>query len=331
MSRFDLNLLGALDALLTERNVTRAAERLHVTQPTMSGMLQRLRFQFDDPILIRIGRSMELTPLGRTLIEPTRDALRGIERLVGAEPAFDRKRSTRTFTVMTSDYCAVTFIPQVVRTLSRVAPGVRLDVRPLDAPAERLASGEVDLCVTIDNLRLLQCEAAPELHASPLFSDRFVCVVAADHPLDERSTPADFFRFAYVGVRMPGDLQTIEAATLRAHHPHHRPAYTVADFSMVPHLVVGSRLVGIVQRRLAKLAVATLPVKLLEPPFAIPDINETLLWHARHDEDPAHRWLRDLLAREAADWSRTAAPAPALPCPPPGRREQPRLSLAAEA
>lgn len=308
MARFDLNLLSALDALLAERNVTRAAERLHVTQPTMSGMLQRLRWQFDDPILVRVGRCMELTPLAVSLIEPTREALRGVERLVGVEPVFDCNRSTRRFTLMASDYCAVTFMPGVIRALAEAAPGIRIDVRPLDAPAEKLASGEVDLCISIDDRRLLCCEDADDLRSQHLFSDRFVCVVDADHPLNARATLADYFRFSHIGVRLPGHLRTIDATCLREHMPEHRPCYTVSDFSVIPHMVVGSRLVGIVQKRLADLAVATLPVRAFAMPFAMPNINETMFWDSRHEADASHIWLRSFLAVQAARWSESKAP-----------------------
>jgi DNA-binding transcriptional LysR family regulator len=310
MASFDLNLLGALDVLLAERNVTRAAERLHVTQPTMSGMLQRLRWQFEDPILVSVGRYMELTPLAASLIAPTRDALRGVERLVGAESAFDLERSTRAFTLMASDYCVMTFMPSVIRALTEAAPGIRIDVRPLDSPGERLASGEVDLCISIDDRRLLGCEDADDLQSQHLFSDRFVSIVDADRPLDAESSVADYFSFPHIGVRLPGHLRTIDATCLREHMPEHRPCYTVADFSVIPHMVTGSRLVGIVQKRLADAAVATIPVKAFAPPFTIPDVNETMFWDKRHDADASHLWLRRFLAAEAACWCDVGAAPP---------------------
>ncbi len=303
MARFDLNLLSALDALLNERNVTRAAERLSVTQPTMSGMLLRLRHQFDDQLLIRNGRGMELTHYAQSLIEPVRNALHGIEAIVKAEPTFDPNTSTRVFTLMASDYCTSIFLPQLVARVSATAPGVRLDIQALNAPVERMLSGEIDLCISTDNTRLL-CREVDEdkLQTEHLFSDGFVCVVAENHPLGEGATLEEYLSYPHVGVQMAGVLTTIEAASLRRQVPNYKPAITVSEFSLVACMVSQSNLVGIVQQRLARVAGRTLPIRSFTPPFVTPGINETMLWHPRHMEDPAHIWLRGILLSEASAW-----------------------------
>ena len=295
MPRFDLNLLSALDALITERNVTRAAERLHVTQPTMSGMLQRLRCQFDDEILVRNGRNMELTYFGLSLIEPVREALRGIESLVRAEPTFDAQTSTRTFSIMASDYCTAIFMPRVIARLATEAP--------LNAPVERMLSGELDLCISTDNIGLLSRQPGEYLLQSQhLFSDQFVCVVAQNHALNERCSLDDYMSFPHVGVQLAGDIHTLVCLSTRQHRPLYKPAYTVADFSMIPLVVAKSSLVGVVQKRLAKIASETSQIRSFAPPFEIPGINETMLWHPRHSEEPSHAWLRELLFSEAQRW-----------------------------
>ena len=300
MSRFDLNLLNALYYLLTERNVTRAAERLHVTQPTMSGMLHRLRQQFGDQILVRIGRSMELTPLGETLIAPVRDALNGINLLVKAEPAFNPATSARTFSVMMSDYCAMTFLPRVVRRLARTAPGIRLDLKALSSPIPRLMEGDIDACISTDDWSLLKRAGEDEtLCKHLLFSDEFVCIAAKNHPLRNPMTIQEFLQYPHVGAQFDGTFNTVDGAAVQQYAPVYQPTYTVADFLVIPYIVADSEILGVVQKRLAVAAQKSVPLKLLVPPFEIPNINETLLWHPRHSGDPAHAWLRQTLIEEA--------------------------------
>ncbi len=303
MPRFDLNLLTALDALITERNVTRAAERLHVTQPTMSGMLQRLRYQFDDQLLVRNGRAMELTYFGLSLIEPVREALRGVDSLIRAEPSFDARTSTRTFSVMTSDYCTAIFMPRVIARLAVEAPNVRLEIQALNAPVERMLSGELDLCISTNHLNLLSKETGEDLLQSRhLFSDEFVCVVAKHHALTEQASLEDYLQHPHVGVQLAHDIDTIVCLSTRRHRPQYRPACTVAEFSMIPLIVARSPLVGIVQKRLAETAALSLQIRSFVPPFEIPSINETLIWHPRHSEEPSHAWLRQLMFEEAQAW-----------------------------
>ena len=304
MARFDLNLLSALDALLTECNVTRAADKLNVTQPTMSGMLQRLRFQFDDQLLVRNGRVMEVTPFAAALIDPVREALRGVEALVRAEPVFDPATSSRTFTIMASDYCTLIFLPSFIGRLAVEAPGVRLVIRALNAPVERLGAAEIDLAISADNLALLCRDGTEErLHAEYLFTDDFVCVVDRDHPLTEAASLAEYLTFPHVGIEMEGLLGSIESMAISERVPHFKPSYVVAEFSLIPRMVAGTRLVGVVQRRLARSAAETLPIRTFMPPFPIPELKETMLWHPRHLEDPAQIWLRTMLLDEARRWS----------------------------
>jgi DNA-binding transcriptional LysR family regulator len=296
MARFDLNLLSALNALLSERNVTYAAKQLNVTQPTMSGMLQRLRYQFDDQLLVRHGRQMELTPFGASLVDPVRDAMRSVQLLVHAEPVFDSATSTREFRLMASDYCTSIFLPHVIGQIADHAPGVRLIVQTLISPVESMAAGSVDLCVTADDLSLFGREPdGAKLQSEHLFSDDFVCIVADDHPLRDGADVKELLSFRHVGVEMPGAVRTIDTVSLREHNPYYQPDFVVPDFSLIAPIVSGTRLVGIIQSRLARSAIKTLPVRMVALPYVMPAINETMLWHSRHIEDPAHAWLRSVL------------------------------------
>lgn len=303
MARFDLNLLGALNALLADRNVTRAAERLNVTQPTMSGMLQRLRYQFDDQLLVRNGRELELTPFGAALVEPVREALRSVDLLIHTGPVFDPATSTRKFTLMSSNYCASVFLPRVVAYVAAHAPGVRLTMQPINSPIERLFAGDVDLCITADDMSLLSGQGGMEkIHSELLFSDEFVCVVARDHPLDGDVSLDELFSYPHVGVQMFGTVHTIESAWIEQHRPGYKPNAVVADFPLVAPMVTQSRYVGIMPARMAELSARALQIRTFPIPFAMPILNEAMMWHVRHAGDPAHVWLRMVVRSIAAEW-----------------------------
>lgn len=300
LARFDLNLLSALDALLNECNVTRAADRLNVTQPTMSGMLQRLRYQFEDELLVRNGRGMDLTDFAQGLIGPVREALKGIEALVPTEMQFDPLTSIRTFTIMASDYCTAIFLPHVIEYLCGHAPGVRLVIEGINSPIEKLRSGEIDLCISTDNFNLMSSvnDEDDRLESCYLFTDRFMCLVPLDHPLDESSTFEEYLDYRHVGVQMSG-VQTIEEAAVRKYAPEYKPDIVVPDFALVPFIVARAALVGVVQKHLSDLAECTLPVRSFTPPFDIPEINETMMWHPRYSDDMSHRWLRSVMTEQA--------------------------------
>jgi LysR family nod box-dependent transcriptional activator len=301
MARFDLNLLSALHALLQEKNVTRAAEKLHVTQPTMSGMLQRLRFQFDDELLVRNGRLMELTPFADSLCEPVGEALRSVDLLVNAEPIFDPATSKRQFTMMASDYCTSQFLQHVIAYVAQKAPGVRILVQPINAPLEKLIAGDIDLCVSTDDFSLLSRSGVDEkLQTERLFSEEFVCVVDERHELGEGSRLDELLGFPHVGVLMPGTVNTIDMVSLCHAAPGYVPQYVVPDFYLVAPMVANTKIVGIIQRRLARTAALSHPIRFFRPPFQMPTLNEAIIWHSRHNGDRGHLWLRSVLADVAA-------------------------------
>ncbi|WP_070157004.1 LysR family transcriptional regulator [Sphingobium phenoxybenzoativorans] len=303
MARFDLNLLSALNALLSEKNVTRAAERLFVTQPTMSGMLQRLRYQFDDQLLVRNGRELEHTPFGASLVEPVQEALRSIELLIHTEPFFDAATSEHEFTVMASNYCASIFLPHLVAQLAGQAPGIRLVTQPINNPLERIYAGQADICITADDMSLLCGGTNPEkIHAEPLFRDEFVCVVAADHPLTRKASLDQLFSYPHVGVHMFGTVNTIESAWIEEHRPGYRPSVVVADFPLVAPMVAHSTLVGVMPARMAELSARAMKIRSFQPPYAMPPLVEAMMWHSRHQNDPAHIWLRAAIRQTAAEW-----------------------------
>lgn len=212
LNRFDLNLLVALDMLLTERSVTRAADRLCVTQPALSGSLQKLRYHFDDALLVRVGREMELTPKARALIEPVRAALLKVEKALETQASFDPATAERTFRLGMSDYCVIVYLPHVMRLLAQEAPHVRVVVENVFGPSfNRLEGGDIDLLITHgDRHSFGRSWSERNLASTDLYDDTFVCVLADDHPAAGGLNKEDFARFPHALVDFGANLQTVE-------------------------------------------------------------------------------------------------------------------------
>ena len=212
LTRFDLNLLLALDALLTERHVTRAAERLYVSQPAMSGMLQRLREQFGDQLLVRVGREMEITPKGQALRARVHDLLTDMRELLEAEPHFDPFTAKRSFRVVMSDYCASVFLPRLTRVLSETAPYIQVWTENVGADSyERLLNGDVDLCISTDEGQLMSHGRAYDFKSALLFSDDYVCVLWQDHPSVHQELSLELFKASrHAMTKFASSTMTIE-------------------------------------------------------------------------------------------------------------------------
>lgn len=287
----DLNLLVALDALLAERSVSRAAVRLHLSQPAASALLARLRELFDDPLLLRSARGMLPTPRALELLGPVRQVLDQIDAIVQPRAAFDAATAAHTFTLSASDYVEYTLLPNLVDYLERKAPGVRLEVRPLDlqSVAKQMETGEVDLCITG-----LQ-HAMPGLHVRPLYAERIVSVVRRNHPgVGERLTLDRFCSLEHiqVSVRGSGFSARIDGA-LAAIGRKRRARLAVPHFLLIPEIVARSDMISALPERLARGYAKKL--RILEPPLDLGGFTVGEMWHERNQHAPAQQWLRDLL------------------------------------
>lgn len=290
---FDMNLLVALDALLTERNVTRAGNRLNLSQSAMSGALARLRHHFRDELLVPVGRQMALTPLAEGLVEPVRDILVRVRGTLGSKPAFDPRTATRHLSLAVSDYVAEILIADVLRRARREAPHMTFELRGVGRRATQdLDSGELDFLI------------APEGYVSAghptdvLFEDTFTCVAWAGNESIGRSITLDeYLDLGHVVVRVAGSERpgNYDEQFLRRSNLQRRVEVSVPSFSLAPQLVVGTTRIATITTRLAVKCAATLPLKLLPLPIAIPPMVEMLQWHKVRDYDPAHQWFRGLL------------------------------------
>jgi LysR family transcriptional regulator, nod-box dependent transcriptional activator len=292
LRRLDLNLLVALDALLTECNITHAAERLHLSPSATSGALARLREYFDDELLSQIGRRMVPTPLGESLQTVVRDCLLHIQTAVDTRPQFDPATSQRRFKLMMSDYVATVLIAPVLERLQREAPGITIELLSnQDLPWEAMARGELDfLILPKDFIR-------DEHPAQVLFEDDFVCVCWTGNTLvGEQITLEQCLALGHVVARIGNSRPpTIEAWFFERFGHARRVEVVTMTFSSVPHLLVGTQRIAFMHRRLAKVCCGMLPLRLLPPPVPMPHLVEMVQWHRYRDRDPGRIWLYEVL------------------------------------
>ncbi|MCC7099469.1 MAG: LysR family transcriptional regulator [Rubrivivax sp.] len=288
----DLNLLVALDRLLDECSTTRAAERMHVTQSTMSSALNRLRGFFDDKLLIQVGRRLVRTPLGESLVEPVRDIVLRVEATIYRRPDFDPATSDRRFRLLMSDYIETVLMANLLPTLQRLAPHVALELLPYnDAPWELLERGDVDLLIIPGHY----------LHTTHprqvLFEDDYSCVVWSDNPA-ARSAPTrdEYFAHGHVGVRFGNRrVPTFDESFLAGSGQQRRFELIVNDFNALAHTVVGTTRVATLHTRLARYYERLLPLRVHPVPVALPPVVETVVWHRLRDTDQGIAWLRELM------------------------------------
>jgi DNA-binding transcriptional LysR family regulator len=287
----DLNLLVALDALLAERSVSRAAMRLHLSQPAASALLARLRELFGDPLLLRSARGMLPTPRALELLVPVRRVLDEIDAIVQPRAAFDAASAQHTFTLSSSDYVEYALVPKLVDYLERNAPGVRLEVSPLDLAlvAKQMEGGDIDLCITgLQN-------APASLHARALYKESIVSVVRRDHPgVGARLTLDKFCSLEHIRVSVPGSgFSTQIDAALAALGRKRRVRLAVPHFLLVPEIVARSDMISALPERLARGYAKQL--RIFAPPLDIEGFTVGEIWHERNQRDPAQQWLRDVL------------------------------------
>lgn len=296
MSRPDLNLLVTLDALLSEGSVARAARRLRLSPSAMSRALARLRKTTGDPLLVRAGRGLVLTPRALELRDPVSQLVRGGEAVLRSAEKLDLGRLVRTFTLRTSEGFVENFGPGLVARVAKHAPGVRLRfVQKLDKDSASLRDGAVDL-----ETGVVSEGTAPELRAQALFADRFIGVVRKGHALSRgRITPARYAAGKHISVSRRGLGQGPIDEALEPLGLERDIATIVGGFSTALALARASDLIASVPERhtgCLRAGMHSFPL-----PIATRRITVSLLWHPRMDADPAHRWLRGCVRDACAE------------------------------
>ena len=304
-ARLDLNLLAALDLLLQERSVTRAARRLGVTQSAMSHKLRRLREQLGDPLLVPQGRQLVPTARAEALEAPLRVALRDLVAAVRHGARFDPATTERTFVLACSDLMELALLPHAMEQLAELAPGVRLVVRRRTPRlADELAAGDVDLYVgpggrTVPGLDL---EARAGLVQRTLGEEGFRVLAAADHPgVGQRLTRKRFVQLPHLLVSPGGGDRGVVDLALAKLELTRRVALRIPHFVAAPFIVARPELLFTCPERFARAAAELAPLRSWKPPVPLPATRIIAVWHERFRADPAHRWLRERFAGWVAE------------------------------
>lgn len=284
----DFNLLVTLDALLSERSVTGAADRLHLSEPAVSRALGRIRKALGDPVLVRAGRVMVPTPHALAIEAEVRDLVERVQALFAAATSTDLRTLVRGMTLLMPDVIAAAYGPALLARAAAEAPGLRLGFLQeshIDLPV--LRDGEADLEVGIIDTR------APEILTEPLFDDHMVGLARPDHPLLEAPvTPETFARARHLIVSRRGRSHSPIDTELEKQGLRRTVAATTSTFTSSLFLLHGSDLVGHFPHRLSPVAerfgLVTFPL-----PFDLAPLPFAMAWHPRQDADPAHIWLRD--------------------------------------
>jgi len=297
----DLNLLAAFDALMSERNVTRAAARVRVSQPAMSAALSRLRKLFGDPLFLRSAQGLLPTPRARELAEPLSQALQRIEAVLVKKPQFAPESASLTLTLGLSDYPACVLLPLLVRALAERAPGVSLSVQSFndrDHAVDLLDSGTVDAAIgvapTYPDGRIL---------TRPILKDEFVTIVARQHPVARRGSMdmKTFLSLRHVLVSPEGQRHGHVDEVLAQRGKRRTLALTLPQMFAAPLVVASTRMTATVMRRVALTSSAARKLVVFPPPVPLPEIVFDLIWHRRTDSHPAQMWFRELIASIAAE------------------------------
>ncbi|MEG3178869.1 LysR family transcriptional regulator [Sphingomonas sp. RB3P16] len=284
----DLNLLLALDILIEERSVSRAAERLHLSQPAMSAALRRLREYFHDPILAAHGKKMMPTPHALLLSGMVRKLLAGVESMVSVSTVFDPATSQRRFRIGTSDYVSIVLFASVVSHLQRVAPGVTLElVPPSDTMLAALDHGDLDFLITPTE------HVAPDHPCELLFEERHVVAGWSENPLLNAPLTEEAFQAAgHVAVEI-GRLRPTSFAEkfLRERGKERRIEVLVSSFSIAPEMLINTSRLAVMHERLARTFAVRLPLRYVDMPFPFPMMREMIQYHRARADDSGLRWM----------------------------------------
>lgn len=296
--RLDLNLLVALDALLTERSVSLAADRLCLSQSATSSALGRLREYFGDDLLVLKGRSMILTSRAEELIDPVRSVLEQIRTTVAIAPPFEPATADRVIRIMASDYSTEVLLAKVLADLAIEAPNIRFEIHPMhDSPIEAIERGYIDLLLTIDY-------AISADHPSLLlFEDDYVVVGDRENPaMAQPMTRELYFGLGHVTARFgKARVPAFEDWFVRRQKQQRRIEVVAPTFLSLPRLIVGTERVATMHRRMAEVFVRSLPLVMREIPFSIPPVRETIQWNIANKNDRALRWLVERLLAAAGE------------------------------
>jgi len=306
ISKIDLNLLIYLDVLLREKNVTRAAGQLNITQPAMSNGLKRLRTLFNDPILVRTSDGMVPTERARALAPAIRKILLELEEALQGEEEFNVLNSQRVFRLMASDYAASTLLPKLLKRINKIAPNVTIDIMtPSDVNFHDVEAGKIDMAINRFD------ELPQSFHQKTIWRDSFSCLFSADNPIVSKFNLNTYLSAKHVwvsktgfgvGVGMdPKDVQKlgwVDEALARLGKQRNIKVFT-RNYHVAMQLALEDELVATLPTRAALIHKNDANYTVLKPPFDIPDIELKMIWSPLLHHDASHIWFRQLVIEAA--------------------------------
>jgi DNA-binding transcriptional LysR family regulator len=299
---FDLNLLRIFDAIMTEQNLTRAAERLATTQPAVSNALKRLRETLDDELLMRTAHGMKPTARAEELWPAVRSALSSLEAAIAPEN-FDVAETQATFRLAMADSTASLLLPRLMRAIKKEAPGLDIRMLPLTTrdPRAMLLQSDIDMAIgnfpgVVSQLSGGQTSASAIRHQR-LYSSESVCIMRKDHPLARDELTVDSYCAAHHAlVSFSGRAHGPADEALAAMGRQRRIALTVNQFYTVGRVVAGTDLISVVPRHLVASTGVIESLVAKELPFTLPVVHVDMLWHERDTRHPSHKWIRGQFA-----------------------------------
>ncbi|MCO7641487.1 LysR family transcriptional regulator [Pseudomonas sp. S 311-6] len=302
---FDLNLMRVFLMVMDEGSVTRAAQRLGLTQPAVSYALNRLREQFDDPLFLRTPNGMQPTPVALALAEPIERGLNSFAEAISLRQAFDPQRSSRRFRMAMSDIGVIVFLPELMEQLHTEAPRLQLEIRdvPLEDLPQALRDGEIDLAIgNLAGLRQQTCHAH-------LFHEHYCCMGRRGHPLlaSGKLTRAQYRKLDHILVDSRGSSHRALDGILAEAGVPRRPALTLPHFSAAAEIARRTDLILTLPYRAALWLNRNEAFDILPVPVALPPLQVTVHWHPRFDTDPGTVWLRQRVITLLADPDNSAA------------------------
>lgn len=291
---FDLNLLPIAVALYDQRSVSRAAEKLGMSQPAVSAALAKLRKAIGDPLFVRTSRGMEPTPRAQTLVGPAREALLQIDEKVLSDTSFDPLSTRRTFKLSMSDFGEIVFLPRLMEVMAELAPNVSLQSRSLSASqsATALENGEIDLAVGyIPDLK------HGNYYQQRLFTNSFACLVRAGHPVTKEPLTLEMYQtLKHAAVVTQGRHHEVFESFLEKRGIHRDVVLYTAHFTGMPRIICHSDLVVTIPQAVAVNCARITPgIRVVEPAFEMPEMDVKQHWHRRFHKDPRSKWLRGVL------------------------------------
>lgn len=297
----DLNLLVVLHTLLEEKNITRTARRIYLSQSATSGALARLREFFENDLLVQVGHKMVLTPLAESLVEPVRQLLAEAQAIIEQRPDFDPATSTRRFRIMMTDYVTAVLMTEALPAIKRHAPSVGIDILPFEEtpPEEVIDRVEVDMVV-------LPQQFLSSAHPSEeLFRDTYTCIAwKGNREIGKTISLDEYFSASHVSIRFT--TQPVDSLSDWILHLTGRTRnvdVTTRLYSMIPHLIVNTTRIATVHQKLAHMFAKFLPIRVVDPPCEMPNVAEGIQWHSFRSGDPGIAWMRERLRKAADDLS----------------------------